>query len=168
MLRIYKKPETFYPWMKHDADYDKFRHEKNENSNFDEYIYSSLPVNGRSLTADITKNKGEKVTTKDLNAAFSTSLVAAMAESDSNSKDAFNSKTANDFLTSLPPEFYTKETFAMVCEKMKSFEYHYPESEQNKLEKNFELFHDFAYKVNPEEIPKPIGRKNIDGLQKIK
>lgn len=149
MLRIYHKENVVsYPWIKN-VDYDEFIHSKKQNFDFDEYFFVSPTINGCSLTAEITKNKGEKVTEEDLNNAFATSLVVAMTGFD------FNSETSQNYFVSLPPEFYTKTTFSTVCEKMESFMQQAPKFDRPRLEKNLWLFQDFAYKLDKEEFPAP-------------
>ena len=145
MLRVFNKEENrgYYPWIKN-VDYDEFVHSKKENFDFDEYFYVSPNVNSCSLTAEITKNKGEKVTEEDLNRAFATSLFVAMTGFD------FNQESAKNYFLTLPPEFYTKETYDIICEKMQKFEAVCP-----KFDKNLLLFQEFAHKLDPEEFPTP-------------
>ena len=158
MLRIHDRSNrTTYPWPKDKIpDYDNFNYSKKENFDFDEYVYVSRPVNNCILTAEITKNKGEKVTDEDRNVAFATSLVVAMTGLD------FNQETAQNYLTALPPEFYTKEAYDLVCKKMTNYEKVAPPFEKDRLDKNLRLFQEFSHKVNKEEIPAPTDKsKNL-------
>ena len=162
MLRIHDRSKNnFCPWTNDSIpDYDKFLHSKHTNFDYDEHFYVSPTIHGCNLTTEITKSKGEKVTEKDLNAAFANSLCVVMADFDVDEEDAQN------YFLVLPPEFYTKETHDLVCETMAKFKDAAPKFERPNLERNLHCFQVFANKLNPEEIPTPQPPQNDQNFSK--
>ena len=127
-------------------DYEDFLYSKTENFDFDEYFFTTPVVKGCCLTAQLTKEKGEKPSEDDITAAFATALFEEMKDED------FDSKTAKRYFLSLPIEFYSKATYHTICSKMEKYEEENP-LEKDRLEQNLLLFKEYAHLVNDEEIP---------------
>lgn len=125
------------------GDYDDFIYSKEDKSI---YFFGSPVIKGYSLTAVVVKDIGEKVTDEDITNGFVVAMVEELT--------SFEYAPSKHLFETLPLEFYTPETYKEICTQVSDYMVEHP-YEKEPVEERFKLFKEYAYSVNPEEIPQP-------------